>query len=79
MFITSINLYLWVICSNTIYLLAPNPFLQTLEGDKIIYIYLKETNSLVPKLAYKDKFNIGYKLVNTKVVSTYNNIEETPF
>ena len=50
-----INLYQWVSHKKTIYLQTLCPFLGTLEGEKIIYIYLE--------LAYKDKFSIDYKLI----------------
>ena len=67
----SIGIYQWVNRGKIFYLQTLNPFLDTLEGVKTIYIYLEETNSLVPKVVYKDKYNMEYKLVTPQEVSTY--------
>ena len=67
----TIGLYQWVKHGKMFYLQTLNPFLDTLEGVKTIYIYLKEANSLVPEVVYKDKYNMEYKLVAPQVVSTH--------
>ena len=67
----TIGLYQWVNQGKMFYLQTLNPFLDTLEGVKIIYIYLEEANSLVLEVVYKDKYNMEYKLVTPQEVSTY--------
>ena len=67
----TIGLYQWVNCGKIFYLETLNPFLDTLEGAKTMYIYLEEANSLVPKIVYKDKYNMEYKLMTPQEVSTY--------
>ena len=69
--VLTIGLYQWVNCGKIFYLQTLNPFLDTLEGVKTIYIYLQEANSLVPKVVYKDQYNMEYKLVTPQEVSTY--------
>ena len=67
----SIGLYQWVNRGKIFYLQTLNPFSDTLEGVKTIYIYLEEANSLVLEVVYKDKYNMKYKLVTPQEVSTY--------
>ena len=43
----TIGLYQWVNQNKMLYLQTLNPFLDTFEGVKIIYIYLEEANFLV--------------------------------
>ena len=54
----TIGLYEWVSLGKMFYLQTLNPFLDTLEGVKTIYIYLKEAKSLVLEVVYKDKYNM---------------------
>ena len=59
----TLGLYQWVSQGKMFYLQTLNPFLDTLEGVRTIYIYLEEANSLVPEVVYKYKYNMEYKLV----------------
>ena len=53
------------------YLQMRNPIVKTLEGEKTMYAYFMQVKSLVPKVSYKDQFNVDYKKVTTKFISTY--------
>ena len=67
----TIGLNQWVSHGKVFYFQTLNPFVDTLEGVKIIYICHEEANSFVPKVVYKDKYNMEYHLVTPQRVSTY--------
>ena len=61
----SIGLYQWVNCGKIFYLQTLNPFLDTLEGVKTIYIYLEKANSLVPEVCVQRQVQHGIQAGDT--------------
>ena len=70
---TSIGLYQWSHPNGITFLQTSNPFFdpKILKSEKIIHIYLAKSNSIVPRVVYKDKYDVEYNLTTLDEISTH--------